>query len=82
MIDLSLVVPLYNEEESVTPLYKSICAALESLEIDAEIIFVDDGSQDATFAVVLQNPLPTRIPAIPPPRNRINARSTATINST
>ena len=51
MVDLSIVVPLYNEEESVTPLYQSICATLESVEYDTEIIFVDDGSQDATFSV-------------------------------
>ena len=51
MVDLSIVVPLYNEEESVTPLYQSICATLESVEYDTEIIFVDDGSRDATFSV-------------------------------
>ncbi len=51
MCDLSIVVPLYNEEESVTPLYQSICATLESVEYDTEIIFVDDGSRDATFSV-------------------------------
>ncbi len=51
MLDLSIVVPLYNEEESVTPLYRSIRATLESVECDAEIIFVDDGSRDATFSI-------------------------------
>ena len=51
MIDLSIVVPLFNEEESVTPLYRSICAVLESIEYDTEIIFVDDGSRDTTFSV-------------------------------
>lgn len=51
MIDLSIVVPLYNEEQSVAPLYRSICAACQMLEYHAEIIFVDDGSQDSTFFV-------------------------------
>jgi len=51
LVDLSIVVPLFNEEEGVTPLYQSICATLESVDYDTEIIFVDDGSRDATFSV-------------------------------
>lgn len=50
-LDLSVVVPLYNEEESVRPLYAAIADALASLELPrgAEILFVDDGSRDRTF---------------------------------
>ena len=51
MTDLSIVVPLYNEAESVTPLYQSICTALDSLALDTEVIFVDDGSHDGTFSI-------------------------------
>lgn len=50
-MDISIVVPLYNEEESVTPLYRAVVEALETVQGDAEIIFVDDGSADGTFAV-------------------------------
>ena len=47
-MDLSVIVPLYNEEENVFPLYRSIVAALDSLAVEYELILVDDGSRDAT----------------------------------
>ncbi len=47
--DLSIIVPLFNEEESVAPLYESITDALRQLDLSCEIIFVDDGSKDKTF---------------------------------
>jgi glycosyltransferase involved in cell wall biosynthesis len=50
-MDLSVVVPLYNEEDSVTPLYQAIATVLDALSCEAEMIFVDDGSRDRTFAV-------------------------------
>ena len=51
MTDLSIVVPLYNEDESVRPLYESITNAIDPMEREVEIIFVDDGSKDHTFNV-------------------------------
>jgi len=51
MKDLSIIAPLYNEEESVKPLYEAIVRAVEPLHLDHEILFVDDGSKDATFRV-------------------------------
>lgn len=51
MIDLSIVVPLYNEEDSVTPLFMAITESLKSVNGDFEVIFVDDGSSDRTFEV-------------------------------
>ena len=47
--DLSVIVPLYNEEESVGPLHEAIVGALDPLGMEYEILFVDDGSKDATF---------------------------------
>jgi glycosyltransferase involved in cell wall biosynthesis len=46
---LSVVVPLYNEEECVMPLYASLVQVCEQLNVPYELIFVDDGSQDQTF---------------------------------
>lgn len=48
---LSIVVPLYNEEDSVKPLYKAISDVVNTIPGESEIIFVDDGSRDGTFSV-------------------------------
>lgn len=50
-LDLSIIVPLYNEEESIVPLYESIVKSVSELGLKYEIIFVDDGSRDSTFAM-------------------------------
>lgn len=50
-IDLSVVAPLYNEEESVALLYERISGALSTTELDYEIILVDDGSSDRTLEI-------------------------------
>jgi glycosyltransferase involved in cell wall biosynthesis len=49
--ELSVVVPLYNEEESLRPLYAAITRAVAPLGISFEIVFVDDGSKDATVRI-------------------------------
>jgi len=46
--DLSVVVPVYNEEKNVPLLYKAIKDSVEKLNLNYEIIFVDDGSTDST----------------------------------
>mgnify|MGYP000754002590 CR=1 FL=1 len=48
---LSVIVPLYNEQESVRPLYAAIVQAVDQLERPYEMVFVDDGSKDDTVAV-------------------------------
>jgi len=48
-IGLSVVVPIYNEEESIPQLYASIRAACEKTMEMYEIIFIDDGSRDGSF---------------------------------
>ncbi len=47
--ELSIIVPLYNEEDNVGPLYRAIREAVLPLGLATEIIFVDDGSRDRTF---------------------------------
>jgi len=49
-MDLSLVIPVYNEEENVEPLIGEIETSLAVLGKTYEIVVVDDGSRDATFA--------------------------------
>jgi len=49
---LSIVIPLLDEEESLRELYGQIVAATDPLKKSVEIIFVDDGSTDGSFAVL------------------------------
>src|SRR4030095_16456024 len=51
---LSVIVPLYNEQESVGPLYAALVAALAGLDRAFEMVFVDDGSKDDTVAVATE----------------------------
>ena len=46
---LSLVVPCYNEAESVTLFQEAVITAFSECDYDYEIVFVDDGSKDATL---------------------------------
>ena len=47
-LDFSIVVPLYNEEGNVEPLFEGISAVMEGLGVSYEIVAVDDGSLDST----------------------------------
>src|SRR5438132_4030200 len=49
---LSVVVTLFNEAASLDELYRRTVAALEPLDRPFELIFVDDGSTDGTFATL------------------------------
>ncbi len=46
---VSVVIPAYNEERNIHPLYDGLIATLSRLPHDFEIIIIDDGSTDATF---------------------------------
>jgi len=47
---LSVIVPFFNEEDSIAPLHAAIVRAVEPLQIAFEMVFVDDGSKDGTAA--------------------------------
>ncbi len=51
-IDISVVVPLYNEEQSLMPLSLAIRDALDRTNSTYEVIFVDDGSTDGSLKVL------------------------------
>ncbi len=61
-LDISVVVPLYNEEESLPELVAWIDRVAENNKLSYEVIMVDDGSSDNSWAVVEQ--LKERYPAI------------------
>ena len=50
--DVTVVVPVLNEEATLQPLYDGVAATLAAAGIDAELIFIDDGSTDATFSIL------------------------------
>jgi glycosyltransferase involved in cell wall biosynthesis len=49
---LSVIIPLYNEEENIPLLYEKLKQYLSSLEKECEILFVDDGSTDRTLSIL------------------------------
>jgi glycosyltransferase involved in cell wall biosynthesis len=49
---LSVVVPIYNEEESIPSLYQRLTGVLAGMGVGYEIIAVDDGSRDRSFAIL------------------------------
>lgn len=51
-IDISVVIPLYNEEKSLPELYAWIKRVMDENGFSYEIIFVDDGSSDASWEII------------------------------
>ena len=51
-IDLSVVIPVYNEEQGLAALFARLYPALDALRISYEIIFVNDGSRDGSAAIL------------------------------
>lgn len=49
---MSVIVPVYNEEQSLNPLYAEITSALEQAGLSFEIVFVNDGSTDGSGRVL------------------------------
>ena len=53
-VDVSIVVPLLNEEENIVQLYKEIAAVMDREEAAYEAVFIDDGSRDRTVELLLE----------------------------
>lgn len=51
-VNFSIVVPIYNEEDNISDLYRAIITALDATDTDYEIIMVDDGSADGSFSAL------------------------------
>jgi glycosyltransferase involved in cell wall biosynthesis len=51
-LDLSIVIPLFNEQENVLPLHTRLSQSLHPLGLNYEIILVNDGSTDGTYAAL------------------------------
>jgi len=77
--DLSLVIPVFNEQENLDQLYKEITASCEKLNKSYEVIFIDDGSTDDSLNVLIR--LQKRDPRICVIRLRKNFGQTAALSA-
>jgi glycosyltransferase involved in cell wall biosynthesis len=64
-MNLSLIIPVYNEEENLPPLFDAVHAALDPLPLSWELVLVDDGSRDGSLGVLKtlfqRDPVHTRV---------------------
>ena len=74
-LDISVIVPIYNEEESVGPLYEKVVEAMEPLGRPFEMVLVDDGSSDRSFPLLEE--MAARDPRLVLLKFRQNAGQTA-----
>lgn len=51
---ISIVVPIYNEQDNVNALYTAITSAMLPMKCDYELIMVDDGSSDGSYTQLVQ----------------------------
>jgi len=54
MIEISVIVPVYNEQEIILELYHRLEASVSTISSDFELIFVNDGSKDATLLKIYE----------------------------
>ncbi|MGZ3609379.1 MAG: glycosyltransferase family 2 protein, partial [Ktedonobacteraceae bacterium] len=78
-IHLSVIIPVYNEEENIPILHENIHAVLEQQEMNYEVIYVDDGSSDGSFMQL--NQLVQGDPHVRAIRLRRNFGQTAAISA-
>ena len=52
MKNITIIIPIYNEELSINPLYDEIKSVIDDNFNKYEIIFVDDGSNDSSFKII------------------------------
>jgi len=75
-LDLSVVVPLYNEAPNVNALCAALRAALDPTEMNYEVLLVDDGSDDATPGLITKEAeADSRFVSVPLDVNRGQARA-------
>jgi glycosyltransferase involved in cell wall biosynthesis len=78
-VDISVVIPVHDEEENVRPLHDAVSKVLGEVGLTYEIIIVDDGSRDATYARLQE--LAASDPALKLVRLRRNFGQTAAMSA-
>jgi glycosyltransferase involved in cell wall biosynthesis len=53
-LDVSIVIPVFNETENIMPLYHALQSAMREVSQTWEVIFIDDGSTDTTYRALEQ----------------------------
>jgi glycosyltransferase involved in cell wall biosynthesis len=76
---ISVVVPVFNEQESLPRLYDAVCPVLDALPHDYELLFIDDGSNDGSYDEL--NRLAAADPQVKVVRFRRNFGQTAAMNA-
>jgi glycosyltransferase involved in cell wall biosynthesis len=79
VLDLSVVIPAYNEAESLEPLWAELRPVLEGLAMEFEVVFVDDGSQDRSAEII--RGLRERDPRVRLVRLKANAGESAALDA-
>jgi len=51
-LNLSVIVPIFNEEKNIVTVYEELVRVLEGIDKEFEIIFIDDGSTDQSFKIL------------------------------
>ena len=54
MLEVSVVIPVFNEAGNLPLLYQRLSKTLESMALDYELLFVNDGSRDESLALILE----------------------------
>jgi len=78
-IDLSLIIPVFNEQENLKQLYKEITASCEELDKSYQVVFVDDGSTDNSLDILIE--MQKKDPRIRVIRLRKNFGQTAALSA-
>src|SRR5258708_1753654 len=76
---LSVLIPVYNEEENLPDLGEEVSTVLKSLSVTSEVILVDDGSTDGSFAELQK--LVKKYPGFKAVRLGRNAGQTAALSA-
>jgi dolichol-phosphate mannosyltransferase len=77
--DLSIVIPVYNEQDNIKPLVSELHEILKEIKKSYEIVFVDDGSRDRSFQILKE--AASHDPRIRLIRFRKNAGQTAAFDA-
>ena len=82
LIQYSIVVPFFNEQENIPPLYMKLTEVMDGIGEPFELVFVDDGSTDESASLLRDIALEDgRVTVITLPRNSVSPRDAVNSSS-